>query len=53
VELYDSGTSRHISPYREDFENYVETPPKSLKAANQGRFDAVGKGEMVIEVPNG
>jgi len=28
-------------------------PPKSLAAANKQSFEAVGVGEMVIEVPNG
>jgi len=53
TELFDSGTTRHISPYRDMFENYTEIPRKSFNAANQQKFDAVGKGEMVIEVPNG
>lgn len=53
TELYDSGTTRHISPYRDMFNNYVDTPPKSLNAANKRKFVAVGKGDMVIEVPNG
>ena len=53
TELYNSGTTRHISPYCELFENYSSTPPKSLNTTNNGRFVAVGKGDMVIEVPNG
>jgi hypothetical protein len=52
-ELYDSGTTRHISPYRKDFENYTEITPKSFTAANQQKFSAVGTGEMVVDVPNG
>jgi Reverse transcriptase (RNA-dependent DNA polymerase)/gag-polypeptide of LTR copia-type/Integrase core domain/GAG-pre-integrase domain/Zinc knuckle len=53
TELYDSGTTRHISPYRDMFETFAEIPPKAFNTANQQKFDAIGKGEMVIEVPNG
>ena len=53
AELYDSGCTRHISPYREDFESFTEIPPLSLSAANNHRFNALGKGEMVIDIPNG
>ena len=53
TELYDSGTTRHISPYRNLFDNYVEIPPKLLSAANKWKFAAIGKGDMVIKVPNG
>ena len=53
IELYDSGTTRHISPYRDMFENFTDIPPKSFNAANKQKFSAIGQGEMVIEVPNG
>ena len=53
AELYDSGCTRHISPYREDFESFTEIPPMSFSAANKQRFKASGKGEMVIDIPNG
>jgi hypothetical protein len=53
VELYDSGSTRHISPYRNRFESLTTIPPKSFAAANKQCFDATGIGEMVIEIPNG
>jgi hypothetical protein len=53
TEVYDSGCTSHISPYRKDFENFVEIPPKPFRAANKQDFQAVGKGEMVIDIPNG
>ena len=53
TELYNSGTTRHISPYRDLFDNYVKIPQKSLSAVNKRKFAAIGKGDMVIEVPNG
>lgn len=31
-ELYDSGCTQHISPYREDFTSFTEIPPKSFRA---------------------
>ena len=53
VDLFDSGTTHHISPYRERFENFAEIPPKPFVTANQQKFSATGVGDMVIEVPNG
>ena len=53
MDLYDSRTTHHISPSHKVFENYASTPSKSLNAMNNRRFIAVGKGDMVIEVPNG
>lgn len=53
VELYNSGTMRHISPYRDHFETLSDIPPKPFTATNQQFFNAIGTGEMVIEVPNG
>ena len=53
VELYDSGTTRHISPYHERFENLVNIPNKSFTAANRQKFIATGVGDMIVKVPNG
>lgn len=53
AELYDSGTTCHVSPYHEMFQNFTSTPPKLLNTANKGKFIAIGKGDMVIQVPNG
>ena len=53
AELYDSGCTQHISPYREDFSIFTEIPPKAFHAANKQSFSATGKGEMIIDVPNG
>ena len=53
VEIFDSGTCCHISPYRDAFSNISDIPPRSLRAANKQSFSAVGKGDMVIDVPNG
>ena len=52
MELYDSGTTCHISPYRDAFETYTTIPPKPFTAANRQVFNATGIGEMVVDIPN-
>ncbi|KAF8545919.1 hypothetical protein OG21DRAFT_1428382, partial [Imleria badia] len=52
VDLFDSGTTRHISLYRKHFENFADIPPKPFIVANRQKFSATGVGDMVIEVPN-
>ncbi|KAJ7263359.1 hypothetical protein C8J57DRAFT_980797, partial [Mycena rebaudengoi] len=51
VDLYDSGASRHMTPYRHRLFNYSSIPPKSITAADKGKFEAVGKGDMHIYLP--
>jgi len=53
TEVYDSGCTSHISPYQNDLENFIEILLKPFRAANKQNFQAVGKGEMVIDIPNG
>src|SRR6266702_2850332 len=54
VELYDSGATRHISPYKSAFSSYTTLdPPIYLNAANQQKFPAIGVGRLSILVPNG
>ena len=54
VEMYDSGATHHISPFKDDFKSYLPlTPPILLNAANQQRFQAIGSGSVLIQVPNG
>src|SRR6202789_865381 len=53
VELYDSGATRHISPYKSDFTSYAPlAPPIFLNTTNQQRFPAIGRGTLVVQVPN-
>ncbi|KAI9060390.1 hypothetical protein FKP32DRAFT_1544432, partial [Trametes sanguinea] len=52
LDLYDSGATHHMSPYRQDFASFAATPDKPLNAANQQQFHAKGVGEMFIPVPN-
>ncbi|KAJ3740423.1 hypothetical protein DFH05DRAFT_1372602, partial [Lentinula detonsa] len=42
-----------ISPYRGDFKNFEDISPKSFRAANKQKFDAVGTGSITVNVPNG
>jgi hypothetical protein len=53
TELYDSGASRHLSPYREQFINYVPIPPKPIMAADKCTFNVIERGDIYIEIPNG
>ena len=54
VELYNSGATRHISPYKASFLTYITlNPPIFLNAANQQRFPTIGVGSLAIRVPNG
>ena len=53
TELYNSGATRHISPYKSDFSSYKPlSPPIFLNTANQQRFPAIGTGTLTIQVPN-
>ena len=53
TELYDSGASRHMSPFIHRFSNYHSTPPRPIIAANKRTFYAIGTGDLRIDVPNG
>lgn len=52
VDLYDSGASHHMSPYRQDFLSFRETKPQTLNTANQQHFEALGVGDIIVSVPN-
>jgi len=53
VDLYDSGTTEHLSHYRNQFTTYRNITPKSFTATNRQKFPAIGSGDMIIDVPNG
>ena len=50
-ELYDSGASRHMSPFRDRFINFVSIVPKPIAAANKVSFDAMGREDVWVDVP--
>ena len=53
MSLYDSGASRHMSPYWHWFTTYHPIPPCPIYAADQQQFFAIGTGDVKIDVPNG
>ena len=54
IELYDSGATQHISPFKSDFISYTPLePPIYLNAANQQHFPAIRRGTLIVQVPNG
>ena len=54
TELYDLGTTHHISPYKTDFIFYTPlAPPIYLNATNQQRFPVIRHSTLVVHVPNG
>jgi hypothetical protein len=42
-----------MSPYRDHFENYIPIMPKSITAADKRHFQAIGRGDLRIKIPNG
>ena len=52
-ELYDSGASCHMSPFRQQFVSYRPIPPRPIMAADKRIFFAEGMGDLRIRVPNG
>jgi hypothetical protein len=52
IKLYDSGASCHMSPYHQNFINFVRIKDQTFTAADGQEFMAMGLGEMHIELPN-
>src|ERR1700691_1766003 len=53
IELYDSGVSHHMSPYRYNFINFIRIKGQTITAADGQEFMAMGLGNMHVELPNG
>jgi hypothetical protein len=53
TELYDSGASRHMSPFCERFLTYQLIKPRPIVGADKSVFYTVGTGDLRIEVPHG
>ncbi|KZP32844.1 hypothetical protein FIBSPDRAFT_688152, partial [Athelia psychrophila] len=51
--LIDCGASRHFSPNRELFKSFSKISPKPIQCADRNSIDAIGEGDMEIELPNG
>lgn len=52
-DLYDSGASRHMTPFRHRLLNYTEIANRPITAADKRVFHAIGKGDLRVKVPNG
>jgi len=51
--LFDSSASRHMSSYCDHFTNFKSIVPKAITAADKHTFEAIGKGDLTILIPNG
>jgi hypothetical protein len=53
LEIYDSGATQHMTPSRHRLTNYTAIRPRGIMAADNKHFEALGKGDMYVQVPNG
>ncbi|KAI6123231.1 hypothetical protein EDD16DRAFT_1704570 [Pisolithus croceorrhizus] len=51
--LFNSGASCHMSSYWNKFLDYKPVIPKPITVANSHTFHAIGKGDLMISIPNG
>ena len=51
-DLYDSGASRHMTPFHHRLINFTTIESRPIQAADKRTFHAIGKGDMHIEIPN-
>lgn len=49
--IFDTGASRHISPYRDEFINFRPIAPHPIRTANRQTVYAEGVGDLLIEAP--
>ena len=52
TKLYDSGALHHMLPYCDHFKKYMSITPKSTTAIDRQYFQAIGKGDLQIIIPN-
>ncbi|KAG2114729.1 uncharacterized protein F5147DRAFT_559718, partial [Suillus discolor] len=52
-ELFNSGASRHMSSYRDLFQDFISIAPKPITTVDRHTFEAMGKGNIQITLPNG
>ncbi|KAJ3574507.1 hypothetical protein NP233_g1723 [Leucocoprinus birnbaumii] len=53
VEVFDSGATSHITPFRDLFSTFETIPPRPVRAGDKNAFSAIGRGEVVLDLPNG
>ena len=52
-ELYDSGASRHMTPFHHPLIKFTLIASHPITAADKRVFHTTGKGDMQVEMPNG
>ena len=52
INVYDSGTSSHMSPTRKCFVSLTQIPPQQIKAADQALFTTTVMGELWVSIPS-
>ena len=50
--IWDSGASKHMSPYRDDFIDYKPLEGNSVRLGNSSKEAIMGRGTLKIKVPN-
>ncbi|KAK0437093.1 uncharacterized protein EV420DRAFT_1280891, partial [Desarmillaria tabescens] len=48
----NSSTTQHITPSHHRLMNYTAIKPRGIMAADKKKFEALGKGDMHIMIPN-
>ncbi|KAJ7079346.1 hypothetical protein C8R44DRAFT_533268, partial [Mycena epipterygia] len=51
--IYDSGATQHMTPSQHRLTNYQAIALRGIVAADNKRLEALGKGDMYVQVPNG
>ncbi|PPQ88056.1 hypothetical protein CVT25_013688 [Psilocybe cyanescens] len=52
-DLYDSGASCHMTPFKNRLLNFTNIASQPITAADKRVFHATGKGDLCIKIPNG
>ncbi|KAJ7708668.1 hypothetical protein B0H17DRAFT_849724, partial [Mycena rosella] len=52
LKIYDSGATQHMTPSQHRLTNFKDIKPRGIVAADKKCFEALGKGDMVVHVPN-
>ena len=53
LEIYDSGATQHMIPSCHRLINFQPIQPQEILAADKKHFEAIGKEDMFVQVPNG
>ena len=53
VKLFNSCATLNMTPHRALLTNFTAIPPNPISAANKHLFNAIGLGDLKLEVPNG